>query len=269
MLKKSIAYKVVFIFLLFFESLGFAHTQTNSTLENAPSQGYYIVKKDDTLYSIAWQFGLDYRVIAAMNHLSPPYALVAGESLFLVEKGNTAPAGLGNPPVIVKHLPHANTNPSVAVSPAAVSTVSTSQQMPATVSVPQSTSTTASTKWVWPTHGKVVNNYSTQPDDLNKGIDIKGTLGQSIVASATGEVVYSGNGIPGYGNLIIIKHNADYLTAYAHNQKNLVKEGQHVKVGQAIALMGKGNTGIPLLHFEIRYRGKPVNPSKFLSKGYA
>ncbi|NNM60110.1 MAG: peptidoglycan DD-metalloendopeptidase family protein [Legionellales bacterium] len=234
-----------------------AQAQANNSPDKSLGQGYYVVKKDDTLYSIAWQFGLDYRVIVAMNHLSPPYALVVGESLFLVEKGHTAPPGLGNPPVVVKHLPSSTSNSSGATVPASQKVVAS-----------QSSSSTVikSVNWIWPTQGKVIKAYSMQAADLNKGVDIQGKLGQNIVASASGEVVYSGNGIPGYGNLIIIKHNADYLTAYAHNEKNLVKEGEHVKVGQAIALMGRGNTGTPILHFEIRYRGKPINPSKVFSK---
>ena len=95
---------------------------------------------------------------------------------------------------------------------------------------------------------------------INKGIDIAGVVGQPIVAASAGVVVYSGNGIPGYGNLIIIKHNSEYLSAYANNKKNLVSENQKVKSGQKIAIMGLGNTGQPALHFEIRFRGKPINP---------
>lgn len=240
--------------LLLVGGMSYAATTSTTNAANAPeNKGMYIVKSNDTLYSIAWQFGLDYRVIASMNNLNPPYSLTAGQQLLLVEPQHTAPPGLGNPPIIVKHLP--GYSGQTTSTPTNKVTVNKSPVASAAVSA-----------WMWPTSGTIVQGYSNSPQSVNKGIDITGKFGQAIVAAAKGEVVYSGNGIPGYGNLIILKHNTDYLTAYAHNEKNLVKEGQIVKEGQEIALMGKGNSAKPELHFEIRYEGKPVNPLNYLPK---
>lgn len=118
-------------------------------------------------------------------------------------------------------------------------------------------------KWLWPTKGRVIKGFSAG-DQGNKGIDIAGQRGQSIVSTAAGTVVYSGNALRGYGNLIIIKHNDDYLSAYAHNDQLLVQEGQNVTAGQKIATMGSSGTTSVRLHFEIRYQGKPVNPQRYL-----
>jgi lipoprotein NlpD len=215
--------------------------------------GNYIVQPGDSIYSIAWRYGLDYQDIATLNHLSAPYTLHIGEQLILVQSQKTAPAGLGNPPVIISHLPGHHS----------ASTVSNPTRK-ATTATP-ATTTTVST-WVWPTQGKVVHAFSANTGGLNKGIDIAGKQGQPIKSAASGEVVYSGNGIPGYGNLIIIKHNADYLTAYAYNQQNLVHEGQHVNAGQIIARMGHVNSQPPALHFEMRYDGQPVDPLRYLPR---
>ncbi|MGY8868558.1 MAG: peptidoglycan DD-metalloendopeptidase family protein, partial [Methylophagaceae bacterium] len=119
--------------------------------------------------------------------------------------------------------------------------------------------------WRWPMQGKVISTYSKSATG-RKGIDIAGKSGQKVGAAATGKVVYSGNGLPRYGNLIIIKHNDSYLSAYAHNKNLLVKEGQHVKAGQKIALLGRTGTQRDQLHFEIRRNGKPVDPMRFLPK---
>jgi lipoprotein NlpD len=118
-------------------------------------------------------------------------------------------------------------------------------------------------KWIWPTKGRIIRKFSIG-DQGNKGVDIAGRRGQSVVSSAPGTVVYSGNALRGYGNLVIIKHNDKYLSAYAHNDRLLVKEGQNVKAGQKIATMGSSGTNKVRLHFEIRYQGKPVNPKRYL-----
>jgi lipoprotein NlpD len=125
-----------------------------------------------------------------------------------------------------------------------------------------------SVEWVWPAQGKIVSRFIASPASImsssNKGIEIQGTLGQAIRSTAAGKVVYSGAGVRGYGNLIIIKHDKNYLSAYAYNQKLLVKEGEDVTAGQIIAEMGKAETGRVLLHFEIRYNGQPVDPMVYL-----
>ncbi|MCS6040236.1 murein hydrolase activator NlpD [Klebsiella pneumoniae subsp. pneumoniae] len=139
---------------------------------------------------------------------------------------------------------------------------------PTTVSTTQPTASSTSTSspisaWRWPTDGKVIENFSGA-EGGNKGIDIAGSKGQAIVATADGRVVYAGNALRGYGNLIIIKHNDDYLSAYAHNDTMLVREQQEVKAGQKIATMGSTGTSSTRLHFEIRYKGKSVNPLQYL-----
>lgn len=122
---------------------------------------------------------------------------------------------------------------------------------------------TAITGWRWPTDGKIIDNFSAA-EGGNKGVDISGSQGQPILATANGRVVYAGNALRGYGNLIIIKHNDDYLSAYAHNDTMLVREQQEVRAGQKIATMGSTGTSTTRLHFEIRYKGKSVNPLRYL-----
>jgi lipoprotein NlpD len=123
--------------------------------------------------------------------------------------------------------------------------------------------TTPVSSWLWPVNGKIIDNFSLS-DGGNKGIDVAGTRGQPILATADGRVVYAGNALRGYGNLIIIKHNDDYLSAYAHNDTMLVREQQQVTAGQKIATMGSTGTSSARLHFEIRYKGKSVNPLRYL-----
>ncbi|MDB1124858.1 peptidoglycan DD-metalloendopeptidase family protein [Vibrio algarum] len=136
------------------------------------------------------------------------------------------------------------------------------QNVNKTVSTPESKNNKIS-KWLWPTKGRVIKKFSTG-DQGNKGIDIAGQRGQSVVSTASGKVVYSGNALRGYGNLIIVKHNDNYLSAYAHNDRLLVSEGQSVKAGQKIATMGSSGSNNVKLHFEIRYQGKSVNPQRYL-----
>ncbi|MCY5192336.1 murein hydrolase activator NlpD, partial [Salmonella enterica subsp. enterica serovar 1,4,[5],12:i:-] len=149
-------------------------------------------------------------------------------------------------------------NSAVVTAPVTAPTVSTTE--------PNASSTSTSapiSAWRWPTDGKVIENFGAS-EGGNKGIDIAGSKGQAIVATADGRVVYAGNALRGYGNLIIIKHNDDYLSAYAHNDTMLVREQQEVKAGQKIATMGSTGTSSTRLHFEIRYKGKSVNPLRYL-----
>lgn len=136
------------------------------------------------------------------------------------------------------------------------------QNVNKTVSTPKPKNNKIS-KWLWPTKGRVIKNFSAG-DQGNKGIDIAGQRGQAIVSTAGGTVVYSGNALRGYGNLVIVKHNDNYLSAYAHNDQLLVSEGQSVKAGQKIATMGSSGANSVRLHFEIRYKGKSVNPKRYL-----
>src|SRR5699024_4244495 len=144
-----------------------------------------------------------------------------------------------------------------------VTTTTTQSTAAKPVTSSSTTSTVANIRWQWPTKGKVIVPFSSATNG-NKGIDIAGTQGQDIVAAAAGRVVYAGNALPGYGNLIIIKHNEDYLTAYAHNDRIYVQEQQDVKAGQRIAAMGRTGTSSTRLHFEIRYKAKSIDPIKYL-----
>lgn len=184
--------------------------------------GLYVVQKGDTLYSIAWAFGLDYRDLAQINRLSSPYKISPGQHLQM--------AGPKKPQKKVYKLAKKDNNIHI---------------------------------WMWPANGSVVKKFSLQSNG-NKGIDISGSLGSAVKASAEGEVVYSGSGLRGYGKLVIIKHSESFLSAYAYNKNILVKEGQIVKAGQRIATMGQTNSGETMLHFELRYNGKPVNPLRYL-----
>lgn len=204
----------------------------------------YKVRKGDTLYSISWRYGMDYRALANINNIRSPYLLSIGQKLRFK---STKPIKTAGKPAKAN-----TTKPSTKPKP----------KKPTTAVKPA-----ANTKltWQWPTKGKILSSYSSTVNS-RKGIKIAGKAGQSIVAAATGKVVYAGNGLPRYGNLLIIKHNDVYLSAYAHNTKLLVKEGDYVKAGQKIARLGSTGTQRNQLHFEIRRNGKPVDPIRFLPK---
>ena len=219
-------------------------------LQPRAKSGFYRVKRGDTLYSIAWAFGLDYRALASANRLKPPYRIQPGQTLRMTI------------------VPHKQKTRSIRVAHNKNEmTKRASPQPQHIVYVSQWRShqpTRVVSRWQWPARGRVVGYYSTKLAG-NKGINIKGRYGEPIYAAANGIVVYSGAGVRGYGNLIIIKHNDSYLSAYAFNKRILVKEGSRVRVGQKIAEMGRDNAGSTMLHFEIRRNCKPVNPLRYLS----
>ncbi|HYF98309.1 MAG TPA: peptidoglycan DD-metalloendopeptidase family protein [Coxiellaceae bacterium] len=219
----------------------------------------YTVKAGDTLYSIAWAFGLDYRNLAFNNHLTPPYQLVPGQKLDMVPRA-TPPITATSPVEELKPQQDLVVAPKIAVEAAnPKSTISKAPELKpkAYPNVPVRT-------WIRPARGKIIRGFSALPLG-NKGIDIKGTYGEPIVASAAGQVVYAGDGIRGYGNLVILKHNDNYLSAYAYNKTISVKEGTWVRQGETIGTMGRTDAGIVLLHFEIRRNGQAVNPLIYLS----
>ena len=199
------------------------------------SSQYYRVKKGDTVYSIARDTGTSTRNIISWNRLKKPYSIYPGQKLRVSSAGSTQSRS-------TKSARQSGTS-----SP------------PPRKGRPQQVG-----RWVWPTSGKIVRRYS--PQGTSKGIDISGAAGQEVVAAASGTVVYQGSGLRGYGQLIIIKHNSDFLSAYAHCSRILVKEGERVKRGQRIATMGSTGTNRVKLHFEIRLRGNPVNPVKYLPR---
>jgi len=224
----------------------------------AKRPGSYIVKRGDTLYSIAWRYGFDYRQLAGWNAIRQPYTIFPGQKLRLTKPPKTAsttrkPASTRSPTTASKSTPKASTSKK--------STSSGSLKKSSKAAAKEGSASVK--RWYWPAKGKVVTSFSRSG---GKGIDIAGRFGQSIQAAADGKVVYSGSGLIGYGQLIIVKHNKRYLSAYAHNNKILVKEGDTVKGGQRIAEMGRSGSNRAMLHFEIRRDGKPTNPVRYLPK---
>lgn len=201
--------------------------------------GYRIVARGDTLYGIAHDAGVPYTDLAAWNELKPPYTIAPGQRLRLT------------PPEAVTASPSSPRQSSLAASGAKLKTNSESD-------------TVGPIAWRWPAAGKVIARFA--PDSGTKGIDIAGMRGQPIYAAAPGKVVYQGSGLRGYGQLIIIKHNADFLSAYAHCSAIYVQEGSVIKPGQKIAAMGSSGADRVELHFEIRRRGVPVDPLDHLPK---
>lgn len=208
---------------------------------------YYQVERYDTLYSIGFRSGYGYRQLAAWNKITPPYVLKIGQKLklFQPKKAFTKHIRSDNKP---KKFKPNNSNNSNTKKP---STLSTQPKKPSKL------------YWAWPLKGRILKKFSKTN---NKGIDIDGKIGQDVKSTAAGKVVYSGNSLPGYGNLLIIKHNDLYLSAYANNSRLLVKEGQFVKKQQVIAKVGRVRGKPSSLHFEIRKNGEPINPLKYLPK---
>lgn len=265
----------------------------------------YTVKKGDTLFSIGLEHGYDYKEIAQSNAIKSPYNIQIGQTLkfsALKDKpisaenkpaqensdgvvtypinteAGTVPTN-ATPTVIVINEPKAMREPYSdealkkplpTANPIASSTNTTqpstaikSEEKPEAKPDLKLNAQSADTlDWAWPTKGKVIANFN---DAGNKGIDIEGSMGQSVQAAATGKVIYSGSDLRGYGKLVIVKHNANYLSVYANNNLILVKEGQQVSRGQKIAEMGDTDSNTVKLHFEIRHQGKSVDPAKFLA----
>lgn len=234
----------------------------------------YTVLRGDTLFSIAFRYGLDFRRLAAANAIPAPFTIFPGQKLRLAE---------ADPPPVAKPAPKVapKTTPRVVVkAPAPKATQSpgtvTSQAAPqvTTTAAPGKSSGNASkpvaavtsikvSGWRWPVSGKVTRRFET---NLHKGVDISGKRGDAVIATAGGSVVYAGTGIAGYGLMLIVRHNDEYLSAYGHNDALLVGEGDVVRAGQKIAERGSSGTDSVKLHFEIRRRGRPVDPLQLLPK---
>ncbi len=223
----------------------------------------HIVSSGDSLYSIGFRYGLDYHQLASWNQISAPYKIYPGQKLHLKPGQSLTTKPLAPRPAkkVVTKTP-AKTSTKISPVPKKKPTVAVKPK-PSPVS--KSSSANRKIRWQWPTNGKVIQTYRAD-DPGRKGIDIAGRDGQSIRSAASGLVVYSGNGLLGYGELIIVKHSDKYLSAYAHNRKRLVTEGEKVQAGQKIAEMGRGVDGRIKLHFEIRVNGKPNNPQQFLPR---
>lgn len=219
------------------------------------------VRKGETLYSIAWRYDLDYKDVARWNNIRPPYSIFVGQEIWLSSRYparnayGSQGAGSSRPPATPKKIPPKKTyKPKVTPQKQRQTDNSDSRGYPR-----------GKLSWQWPAKGEIIRTYSTT-NQGKKGIDIAGKRGQPVVAAAEGKVVYGGVGLKGYGKLVIIKHNDNFFSAYAHNNKILVKEGTWVKRGQKIAEIGNTDADRTMLHFEIRRNGNPVNPLGYLPK---
>lgn len=231
-----------------------SHPAPTSSLSQPPDIRikHHTVGRGETLYSIAWRYGKDFRDLAAINGISAPYQIYPGQRLQLAGRPVVAVA----PKVVKKPRPA----PMPQKKPIIKSSKSLTQGKPRQ---PISRASGSSIRWRWPAKGKVISRFSSG-DPLRKGVDIAGEKGESVLAAANGTVIYAGSALRGYGKLLIVKHSEEYLSAYAHNHKLLVKEGSEVKAGQRIAELGSSGTDRNKLHFEIRRNGQPVDPLAYL-----
>ena len=242
--------------------------------ENAGKAGYYTVKPKDTLIGIGLEAGQSPKEIARWNNLENPNKIEIGQVL-RVTPPIVGVAVVSDNGVAVAKPVASSAATAIAIAPgqvarpasapasgaAAGATAASAPVAAGTSSASASASAEDDLGWIWPGNGPVLAGFD---EAKNKGLDIGGAAGDPVVASAEGKVVYAGAGLRGYGNLIILKHNNTFLTAYAHNQTLLVKEDQSVKKGQKIAEMGNSDADRVKLHFEVRRQGKPVDPSKYL-----
>ena len=232
--------------------------------ENAGKPGYYTVKPGDTLIRIGLENGQSQKDIARWNALENPNRIEVGQVLRIVPPLADSSAVVTKPvssgTVTTTPITTAPA-PGKAASAAAAAPVASAPAAAKAAPAPVAAGADDELAWIWPGKGNVIAEFD---EVKNKGVDIAGSAGDAVVAAADGKVVYAGAGLRGYGNLIILKHNNTYLTAYAHNQSLLVKEDQAVKKGQRIAEMGSSDADRVKLHFEVRRQGKPVDPLKYL-----
>jgi lipoprotein NlpD len=219
----------------------------------------HTVSRGETLYSIAWRYNLDFRGLASTNGLASPFTIYPGQVIRLKRTAPAAKRVAAKPPINRTNKAAKSTKPSGRKpGPKVPVAVTTSRPLMSKKAYPF--------RWRWPAKGPTVRSYSSS-SAVHKGIDIQGNLGEPVYAANSGKVVYAGSGLVGYGELLIIKHDEHYLSAYGHNRKLLVSEGEFVKVGQKIAEFGDTGTDKVKLHFEIRRDGKPVNPLGLLPRG--
>lgn len=210
----------------------------------------YTVKPGDTLYSIAWELGIDNSDLAFRNNIAAPYLIFPGQELRIrgsVKRAQSIPTKIVKKP---SDLPKTKNSAPKLPQPRS--------QFP-----PKQEVNSRQLSWAWPASGRIIDQFSTNKP-VNKGIDIAGRLGDSVYAAAAGSVVYAGTGLRGYGKLVIIRHNDQFLSAYAHTHRILVNEGDQVKVRQKIAEIGSTGANDTKLHFEIRRGGQPIDPVQFL-----
>lgn len=269
-------------------SVSGSHVKSHAGKRGADERAdVYVVQKGDTLYGIAFNYGLNPDDLAEFNNIKDPTLIQVGQQIRLFSATSVSRPINAQRPIVESHAlddtrPIVDTKPipsfvkkqpkvvKYAYSETAVAKAEAEQQavtVPRVVTLPPPRRSVVrrgnnALQWILPTQGKLISGFSESAN--RKGVDIAGKLGQAIYASAPGKVVYSGSGLRGYGKLLIIKHNKMYLSAYAHNNKLLVKEGQVVRRGQKIAEMGKTDSDRVKLHFEVRRLGKPVDPANYL-----
>jgi lipoprotein NlpD len=248
------------------------NTPTSKKYVAANTPSHYKVKSGDTLYSIAWKYGLDFKRLAKMNNIGSDYTIYKNQKLVIKQTAKSQKSSA------IKNS-SLNTKSKMSSKSDTISKNKTQKKKdnrknstkPSKAYSPKTTQSSASkttrnlggkVSWRWPAKGKVVKKFSSE----NKGLNISGVKGEAVYAAASGEVVYAGNGIIGYGNLLIIKHSEEYLSAYAHNSVILIREGSRIKGGVKIAEIGSSGTIKTILHFEIRKDGKPVNPLRYLPR---
>ena len=222
----------------------------NRATPNSSMRTLHRVRSGDTLFSIAFQYDLDFRSLAIANGLNPPYTIFVDQEINL-DLNNIVRSGSA---VSIANLGTAVGNNSVARARAGSATSGSVLRQPVT-------STPRAISWQWPHQGRLVRGFQS---GVSKGLDISGNVGDAVLAAGDGDVVYSGSGIQGSGDLIIIRHSDRYLSAYAHNSSLLVNEGSRVRAGEKIAEVGEYSSGVALLHFEIREAGDSVDPSRLL-----
>jgi lipoprotein NlpD len=233
-------------------------------IENYGKPGYYTVRPGDTIRRIGNETGQSWQNIVRWNNLENPDLIEVGQVLRVIPPVGPASGAtsLATAPAPVEGVVTKPVAPPSAVVPTAPASAAVGKPpVTASPSAPAANSADEDLGWIWPAHGTLIAGFD---DAKNKGFDIGGKAGDAVLAAADGRVVYAGAGLRGYGNLIILKHNNTYLTAYAHNQTLLVKEDQSVRKGQKIAEMGNSDADRVKLHFEIRRQGKPVDPARYL-----
>ena len=232
----------------------------------------YVVQPGDTLYAVAFRLGMDYRALAEINHIDPPYVIHIAQVLKTVDPNDGIEPDTMNQSAPTKSSDESSSDTTVAEAssvdpPVTIQNNPPDQPRPRPASVappaPVSAPNVPIDRWAWPADGRVSRPFS---EELHKGIDVSGERGADIRATAPGVVVYAGTGVTGYGALLIVKHNDTYLSAYGHNDALLAGEGEQVSAGQVIAKMGSTSTDAVKLHFEIRRNGVPVNPATLLPR---
>jgi lipoprotein NlpD len=257
-------------------------------IENAGKPGYYTIRPGDTLIRIGLDAGQSWRDIARWNNIDNPNIIEVGQVVRIIPPGTAAVAAAATPPVaspgstpapapagegvVTRPVTAPSAVTATSVPPVGTRTAATPSVTPAPLPAasaplpPASSPSDEDIGWIWPVTGGANAIVARFDEVSNKGLGISGKLGDPILAAGDGRVVYAGAGLRGYGNLVILKHNNTYLTAYAHNQTLLVKEDQTVRKGQKIAEMGNSDSDRVKLHFEIRRQGKPVDPLRFLPR---